>query len=98
MDASKACGPDLVNQRLIREGSDISTGPLSVYFNKSRRNYEFPSSWKLANVTPIYKKSNRTNNFNYRPVSLLGCLGKLTERCVHKHLYNYVVSNNFFSP
>ena len=39
MDASKACGPDLVSQRLIREGSDISTGPLSVYFNKSRRNY-----------------------------------------------------------
>ena len=26
---------------------------------------------------------------NYRPITLLNCLGKLVERCVYKHMYNY---------
>ena len=31
---------------------------------------------------------------NYRPISLLSCLGKLMERCVYKHVYNYLHFND----
>ena len=30
----------------------------------------------------------------YRPISLLSCVGKLMERCIYKHLYNYLIDNN----
>ena len=98
VDPSKACGPDLVGPRLIREGAPVLAAPLSVYFTNLLHRSVFPSAWKLANVTPIFKKGDPSNAANYRPISLLSCLGKLMERCVHKALYNYFVSNNLLSP
>ena len=49
-------------------------------------------SWKKANVVPIFKKSDPSNSSDYRPISLLSCLRKFVECCVHKYLYNYVQS------
>jgi hypothetical protein len=30
---------------------------------------QFPQSWKLANVIPLFKKGNRQFKVNYRPIS-----------------------------
>ena len=35
---------------------------------------------------------------NYRPISLLDPIGKVLERCVHKHLYNYISENHLLTP
>ena len=58
----------------------------------------FLSAWKLANVTPIFKKRDPSNPANYRPISLPSCLGKLMECCVNTVLYNYPVSKDLVSP
>jgi len=84
--------------RLIREVAPVLAAPLSVYFTNLLRQSVFPSAWKLANVTPIFKKGDPSNTANYRPISLLCCLGKLMERCVHKVIYNYFVSDNLLTP
>lgn len=97
MDPNKASGPDLISPRLIREGIDALSVPLCNYYNRLLLNSSFPTAWKRANVTPIYKKADPSQPSNYRPVSLLSCLGKLMERCIHKHLYNYVISNNLIT-
>jgi len=39
-------------------------------FNKLLASADVPPEWKLANVTPIYKKGNKSSPSNYRPVSL----------------------------
>ena len=36
----------------------------------------FPTKWKMGNVVPIYKRDNKQNVKNYRPVSLLPFFGK----------------------
>ena len=97
VDPSKACGPDLISPKLLREGSNELALPLSIYFNKLICNSYFPSQWKLANVTPIYKKSDPSKPQNYRPISLLSCLGKIMERCIHKYLYNFLIQNNILT-
>lgn len=56
----------------------------------------FPTMWKQANVIPLLKKDDPSVLSNYRPVSLLSCVGKVMERIVFKHLYNYFYSNNIF--
>ena len=35
---------------------------------------------------------------NYRPISLLSCIGKVFEKCVFKHLHNYIVTNRLITP
>ena len=57
---------------------------------------QFPTIWKEANVTPVYKKNDRQDDNNYRPISLLSCLGKLLERIVFK-LYEFLFKNNLLT-
>ena len=98
LDVSKSCGPDLINSRLLKEGAQHLQIPLKHLFNFSLNQCEFPAAWKRANLTPIHKKNEKTLPNNYRPVSLLSNVGKSLERCVHKHIYNYVIDNNLVTP
>ena len=49
----------------------------------------FPFCMKLADVTPVYKKGNRSVKDNYRPVSILPNLSKVFERCLYKQMSPY---------
>ena len=49
-----------------------------------------PSIWKEANVTPIFKKDDPSIISNYRPISLLGTIGKVLDKIVHKNLFNFI--------
>ena len=44
---------------------------------------------KLANVTPVYKKGNRSEKGNYRPVSILPNISKVFERCIYKQMSQF---------
>jgi hypothetical protein len=58
----------------------------------------FPTKWKKANVSPIYKKKNENNIVsNYRPISLLPLCGKIFEKLIYDNLHSYVYQNNFIS-
>ena len=76
----------------------VISKPLTTIFNRSLHQGYFPARWKKTNVTPIYKKEDRSSPSNYRPISLLSCIGKTMERCVYKHLYNYISQNNLLTP
>ena len=93
----KACGFDLSNHILLKESIEIMSLPLSILFNKSLSLEKFPDKWKMANVTPIYKSKEPNQVSNYGPKSLLSCLGKVFERCIFKHVYNYLHNNNVIS-
>ena len=97
IDSSKSSGPDFVSPKLLCEGSTELCTVLSHLFNSLLALSYFPSVWKLANVTPIFKKGDPSKPSNYRPISLLSCLGKLFERCVHKYLYNYLNDNRLLT-
>jgi hypothetical protein len=56
-----------------------------------------PKVWKESNVCPIFKKTDRTLISNYRPISLLSCVGKIQERIVYRHLYKYLIENNLLT-
>jgi len=58
-------GLDGIHSRVLRELAECSW---------STR--EAPENWRLANVTPIYKKGHKEDPGNYRPVSLTSMSGK----------------------
>ena len=70
----KSPGPDNVHNYVLREiAADIA--PLLTHlFQQSLRTDTLPNDWKKALVTPIFKKGERNDPKNYRPVSLTGVL------------------------
>ena len=49
---------------------------------------------KIAKVIPLYKKKDKKDMTNYRPVSLLPIFSKIIEKLVHKSLYKFLVKCN----
>ena len=97
LDANKAVGPDLIHNKLLLASADYISEPLSIIFNKCLYESRFPCSWKTAHVTPIHKKGPKNTCNNYRPISLLSCVGKLFEKCVQKHIFNYLRENDILT-
>ena len=57
----------------------------------------FPSQAKIASILPFYKdKGDRSDNSNYRPLSILSALSKNFERLIHNQLASYI--DNICSP
>ena len=49
-----------------------------------------PESWLVGNILPIYKhKGNIQSPENYRPITLLSCLGKLFTAIINKRLNDF---------
>lgn len=98
LNKNKAVGPDQVHNNLLISALPIILNPLTVIFNRSLNETKFPQIWKTAHVTPLYKKSSKELCSNYRPISLLSCVGKVMERCIHKQVYFFLSSNGIISP
>ena len=45
-------------------------------------------------LPPLYKEGPATDPFNYRPISVLPCLGKILEKVVHSQLYGYITDKH----
>lgn len=57
----------------------------------------FPTAWKVAKVTPVYKgNGNRNDKNNYRPIYVLPILSKVLEKHRCEHLCNFLKENDFF--
>ena len=95
---NKASGPDEISHRMLKETRFSICVPLRILFNKSFLDNTYPETWKSAVVMPIYKKGNKNEPMNYRPISLISCIGKVSERIVFKHVYNHLHFNNLIYP
>ena len=89
----KATGPDHINNRILKELSRPLSSPLCELFNFSVSSGKVPDIWKQANITPIFKKDDASDPSNYRPISLLSCIGKVLEKLVHKYVFNFFRDN-----
>ena len=55
----------------------------------------FPGNLKHADITPTYKKGDRLEKSNYRPISILPTLSKIYEKVLYQQIYEYF--NGIFS-
>ena len=68
---------------------------LTNIINNNLLRKSFSDSAKIALVRPIFKKGERTEIGNYRPVSILNCFLKIYERFLHNQISSF--SNEFLS-
>ena len=75
--------------KIIQQFSDIFMDFLYNNFNSCLESGIFPDELKLAEVIPVYKKNDKKDKSNYRPISILSNISKIYERCIQTQLNEY---------
>ena len=89
MDHHKSVGLDGIHPRVLRELADMIAKPLSI-IQCSWPTSKVSEDWRLASVTPIYKKGCKEDLGNYRPVSLTLMPWKVMEQIVLREITRHV--------
>ena len=71
--------------------------PFKLLFDLTLFEGTIPNNWKNAEVRPIFKKGDKSNPGNYRPVSLTSVICKVFETFIKKALYDHLIDNNLLS-
>ena len=83
-------GPDGMHPRVLRELAEVIAKPFSIIFERSWRTGEVPEDWRIANVTPVFRKGKKEDPGNYRPVLLTSVPGKVMEQLVLDTFYKHL--------
>ena len=95
MKNKTSSGIDFISPKIVKLASDAIAIPLTYIINNSISDGEFPDSWKIAKVIPIFKKKGLpSDKVNYRPVSNLKSVSKVIEIIVNKQILNFFEANN----
>ena len=80
-----------------RFGSKITT-PIADLLNLIFRTGTYPKIWKVANITPVFKKKGaRTDKSNWRPISILPTLSKICEAVIHQRILGHLLQNDIIT-
>ena len=90
LDINKVKGPDGISAKFVKTSADIIDCHMANIINKDISNNKFSENAKTATVRPIFKKGDRTEIKNYRPISLLNIFTKIYEKFLHENLSNHV--------
>ena len=94
LNPHKAAGPDklkpIVLQTLHKELAPI----LHLIYQRSLDTGKLPSIWKEANVSPIFKKGEKSDPASYRPISLTCALCKVLEHVVASTISKHFTEQN----
>ena len=98
INVNKSCGADRIPNKMLKLAAIIIKDPLTKLFNKSLSEGVYPSLWKHAKITPIYKnKGAQSDPKNYRPISLLPSLSKVFEKLVFAKIYAHLDTNGLIT-
>jgi hypothetical protein len=86
----KACGPDNLPARILKELADEITQFLTKIFQKTIDTGELPLDWKSGNVTAVYKKCERYTPGNYRQIALTSLCCKIQEHILVSSILNHL--------
>ena len=93
LNTNKSTGVDKVHPKVLKECSDSLAKPLSLLFNLSYCSGRVPQLWLCANVTPLFKKGDKLNPSNYRPVSLTSVVCKVMESIIRDSIMQHLLAN-----
>jgi len=90
-------GPDGLTSMFLKNLAPSLALPLSILFSSSFDSGNLPDIWKMATVTPVFKKGQTCDPSNYRPISLTCVLCKLMESIINVSVIKYLHDNNLIT-
>jgi hypothetical protein len=96
-----SCGFDLLSNRMLKREKNVFVKLLINLVNETIMSGKFPDALKIAKIIPVYKKGDRSNMNNYRPIALLPVLSKVLEKVLNEQItrrldeYNIIDDNQY---
>ena len=90
LNVNKAVGHDNISAFFMHIAATIISPYLQYFIDFFFKNGIFSESCTLAKVIPLYKKGNKLDPNNYRPISILTCFSKILERLLYNRLQQFL--------
>ena len=75
--------------KILKENADYFAEHICLQFKGTICSSKFPTSFKFANVTPVFKQGSRNQKDNYRRISILPITSKTFEKLICRQLSNH---------
>ena len=85
----KAAGYDNISAKLLKIAIGQLAPLLTHLINLFITICIFPHELKLTEIIPVFKKNDKMNKENYRPISLLPVISKIFEHAMEHQLAKY---------
>ena len=90
LSVDKTMGLDGIPSHFVRDSASMIVCPLTHIINLSIIQGVVPDDLKSARVVPLFKKNDKTEVGNYRPVSILSIISKVVEKVVYDQIETYL--------
>ena len=86
LSSKKATKNGDIRAKILKKSVDISIKEITFIINDCIEDGIFADDFKLADVSPIFKKEDSFKKENYRPVGILPHMSKVFERILYKQI------------
>ena len=97
INPNKSLGPDDIHPLMLKKLAFYIALPLYTVMSKSFTESTVPEDWKVAHVSPIYKKGKKNLPENYRPVSLTSVACRLMEKVLKDQIMKHLIDEKLLS-
>ena len=81
--------------KIVKENKDLISYFVYNNFNNALSSSQYPNGVKYPDVRAVFKKEDKSDKSNYRPISILLKLSKVYQRIMQNSIYPYL--NKIFS-
>jgi hypothetical protein len=82
---------------LVKKCLGYFVKPLTHIYNVSFQNEIFPDIMKKAKIRPLFKKGDKQDIQNYRPMSILPAFSKILEKLMYNRLLSFLMKHNILT-
>ena len=90
LNSRKAVGPNSIPTHILKEFKNILKIPLAIIINFFFQTGIFSEQCQIVHITPIFKKGDKLDSSNYRPILLLSDISKIFEKAICTRLYKFL--------
>ena len=93
----KSPGIDTISNEMLSSLLEAKPEIIVKIFNSILKNPMIINSWHTSMISPIHKKSSKSNPDNYRGIALSSCFQKFFCAVLNQRLLDHVIKNNILS-
>jgi hypothetical protein len=94
LKAKNSHGYDGISAKILKISSFYISSLLTYLCNRILLVGTFPLRLRFSEVKPIYKKGDKSDTSNYRPISLLTSISEIFEKIIYNRLYQHIQCNH----